>query len=176
MTATTTQYDRISQVIHWVSALLILSMIPLGLVMHNLPDGPQKQVMYNVHIAIGLLVIAVTVWRLAWLAFHRWPEPLSGLSTVRLKFLTGTHVFLYVALVVMLISGVATILTSGLLPIPGTVHPEDIADVPPRTVHDVFSKLLIIALVIHLVGVVDYQLRKGDTFGRMGITVFRKKA
>ena len=176
MTDTTTQYNRLTQIIHWVSALLILSMIPLGLVMHNLPDGTPKQFMYNVHVAIGLIVIAVTVWRLVWLALHRWPDPLPGLSTVRLKFLTGTHVFLYVALVVMLVSGVAMILTSGLLPIPGTVRPEDIAEVPPRTVHDIFSKLLIIALVIHLVGVVDYQLRKGDTFSRMGITVFRKKA
>ena len=176
MTDTTTQYNRLTQIIHWVSALLILSMIPLGLVMHNLPDGTPKQFMYNVHVTIGLIVIAVTALRLVWLALHRWPDPLPGLSTVRLKFLTGTHVFLYVALVVMLISGIAMILTSGLLPIPGTVRPEDIAEVPPRTVHDIFSKLLIIALVIHLVGVVDYQLRKGDTFGRMGITVFRKKA
>ena len=176
MTNSTTQYNRLSQIIHWSSALLILGMIPLGLVMHNLPDGTQKQVMYNVHVTIGLIVIAVTALRLVWLAIHRWLDPLPGLSTVRVKFLTGIHVFLYVALVVMLISGIATILTSGLLPIPGTIQPEDIADVPPRTVHDIFSKLLIIALVIHIVGVVDYQVRKGDTLGRMGISVFQRRA
>ena len=175
MTNSTTQYNRGAQIIHWTSALLILCMIPLGLVMHNLPDGTQKQVMYNVHVAIGLTVIAVTVWRLVWLALHRWPEPLPGLSTVRLKFLTGIHVILYVVLVVMLVSGIAMILTSGLLPVPGTIEPESIADVPPRTVHDIFSKLLIIALVIHVVGVVDYQVRKGDTLGRMGISVFQKR-
>ena len=150
-------------------------MIPLGLVMHNLPDGTQKQVMYNVHVTIGLIVLAVTALRLVWLVLHRWPEPLPRLSTVRLKFLTGIHVFLYVALVVMLISGIAMILSRGQLPIPGAIEPESIANVPPRTMHDIFSKLLIIALVIHLVGVVDYQVRKGDTLGRMGISVFQRK-
>ena len=150
-------------------------MIPLGLVMHHLPDGITKQVMYNVHVTIGLIVIAITVWRLVWLAFHRWPDPLPGISTVRLKFLTGIPDFLYGSLVVMLISGIAMILTSGLLPVPGTIRPESIADVPPRTVHDIFSKLMIIALVVHPVGVVDYQLRKGDTLGRMGVSVFQRK-
>ena len=73
-TDSTTQYNRGSQIIHWASALLILCMIPLGLVMHNLPDGTPKQVMYNVHVTIGLIVIAVTVWRLVWLVLHRWPD------------------------------------------------------------------------------------------------------
>ena len=67
-------------------------MIPLGLVMHNLSDGTPKQVMYNAHVTLGLVVIAVTILRLAWLAFHWWPEPLTGLSPYRLKFLTAIHV------------------------------------------------------------------------------------
>ena len=66
------------------------------------------------------------------------------------------------------------IFSSGLTPIPGTIQPERIGDVPPRVVHDIFTKLLIVALVVHIVGVVDCQVRKGDTLGRMGISVFLK--
>ena len=165
------KYSTVTQIVHWVSAVLILCMIPLGLVMHNLADGTQKQVMYNVHVTIGVVVIAVTVFRLVWLAFHRWPEPLPRLSAWRLKFLTAIHVMLYVVLVVVLLSGVAMILSSGMLPIPGSIRPEDIQDVVPRTVHDLLSKVLILCLIIHVVGVIDYQIRKGDALSRMGISL-----
>ena len=176
MTYSTTQYNRVSQAIHWMSALLIIGMIPLGLVMHELPDGTQKQVMYNVHVAVGMIVIVVTAFRLVWLAFHHWPEPLPKLSSLRLKFLTATHVFLYIALVVALLSGIMTVLASGLTPIPGAIRPEDIQDILPRTIHDLMTKALILALVVHIVGVADYQIRKGDTLSRMGISVFRKNS
>ena len=172
----TSQYNRVSQVIHWVSALLILGMFPLGLIMHELPDGTQKQIMYNIHVTVGLMVIVVTVFRLVWLARRRWPEPLPELSPLRLKLFTATHVFLYIALVVALLSGIAMVISSGLLPMPGTIDPERIRDLPPRMIHDIFSKLLFVALIIHVVGVIDYQVRKGDTLFRMGITVFRKNS
>ena len=173
MNDSTAKYDTVTQIVHWVSAALILGMIPLGLIMHELPDGTQKQVMYNVHVTVGMGVIGVTVFRLVWLASRRWPGPLPELSASRLKVFTATHVILYITLVVVLLSGVAMILASGMVPVPGAIRPEDIRDVLPRTIHNLMTKALILALIVHVVGVVDYQLRKGDTLSRMGITLSR---
>ena len=175
-TAYTSQYNRVSQIVHWASALLILCLFPLGLIMHELPDGTQKQVMYNVHVGVGLAAIAATVFRLVWLALHRWPEPLPKLSSAREKLITTTHVFLYIALAVALLSGIAMVISSGMPPMPGAIDPELIQDLPPRMIHDIFTKLLVVALIIHVVGVIDYQVRKGDTLSRMGVTIFRKNS
>ena len=174
MTTSSMNYNTVTQVIHWVSAALILCMIPMGLVMHNLSDGTPKLVLYNAHVSVGMAVIAVTAFRLVWLAFRRWPAPLPRLSSWRLKVFTGVHVILYAVLVVVLLSGIMMVVFSGLTPIPGTIEPEAIQDVLPRTVHDILTKVLIVALVIHIVGVVDYQVRKGDTLSRMGISLFSR--
>ena len=168
------RYNGVTQIIHWVSALLILCMIPLGLVMHNLSEGTAKDVMYNTHVSVGMVVLLVTAVRLGWLAFHRWPAPLPMLSTWRRRVFTGVHVVLYGVLVVVLLSGVMMVVASDMSPIPGTIQPEAIKDVPPRMVHDLLTKVLIVALVIHIVGVVDYQVRKGDTLSRMGILLFSR--
>jgi cytochrome b len=54
------------------------------------------------------------------------------------------------------------------------VTPAAIENVPPRAVHDVVSKLFMLLFVMHLAGVIMYQVREGDTFGRIGIPWFSK--
>ena len=168
MTASRTTYSGVAQAIHWISALLIVTMIGLGLVMTRIDADTAQQALYRAHVTIGLAVLALTAIRLAWLVFHRWPAPPPSLASVQAKLFIGNHVLLYLVLIVMLSSGVGMLALSG-LPSPLGVVPADIEDVPPRLIHDILSKVFIGLLVMHILGVLEYQLHKGDTLSRMGI-------
>lgn len=175
MTGSTSGYSGLIQALHWTSALLILTMIGLGLVMTRIGESALQQNLYNVHIGIGLLVLGLTAGRIGALVLRRWPDPPAGLSPMNRKAFVATHVLLYLALIGLIGSGVSMLLLSNLPVIPGGVTPDAIEDVPPRFVHNVLSKAFIILLLVHVGGVVRHQLTKGDTLSRMGVRWFAGK-
>ena len=167
-------YSRVAQVTHWASALLILSMLCIGLAMTRIGEGGTQDSLYNAHVGIGLATLALTAVRLVALVVHQWPAPPPGLSSANERAFIGTHVLLYVLLVSLLASGIAMLALSGIALVPGSVVPADIENVPPRMAHDVLSKVFIALLLVHVAGVVRYQVGKGDTLGRMGVPWFRR--
>ena len=169
MSESVSGYNRITQVTHWVSALLILGMLGIGLAMTRIGEGGVQESLYNVHVGIGLGTLALTAIRLVALVVHRWPSPPPGLSPANERALIGTHVLLYTLLIALLASGIGTLALSGLSLAPGSIVPADIENVPSRMAHDLLSKVFIALLLVHVVGVVRYQLGKGDTLGRMGV-------
>jgi cytochrome b561 len=70
-TATPLAYTKIARILHWVTAVLILSMIPLGLIIANDWGGPLQEFLYDLHRSVGALIIPLIVLRL----FYRWANP-----------------------------------------------------------------------------------------------------
>ncbi|MDE2836098.1 MAG: cytochrome b/b6 domain-containing protein [Chloroflexota bacterium] len=169
-------YNPITQILHWASALLILGMLALGLAMTRIGEGEAQETLYNAHVAMGIGTLVLTALRLVALAVHRWPSPPPGLSRVNERAFIGTHVLLYALLIALLGSGIAMLAFSGIALAPGSIVPADVEDVPPRMAHNLLSKVFIALLVVHVAGVVRYQLGKGDTLGRMGVHWFRRGA
>jgi len=162
-------YNRVAQSLHWVSALLIIGLFVAGSVMVRLDDGVAlKTTLYRMHVAVGSLVLLLTLGRIAWGLIKKHPAPPPMPRWERLAF-QGNHVLLYVVIVVLSLSGTGMLLASGVsLPATG-LTPADIQDAPARQGHSLFSKLFIVLFFMHLGGVFSYQLRKGDTFRRMGV-------
>ena len=169
-------YTRPAQAVHWTSALLILTMAPLGIVMTRIGPGATQQSLYQVHVTVGLMVLALTAFRLVWLVFHRWPPPPPGLSPLRERAFTGTHILLYLVLSATVATGAGMLLLSGLPLSPVGLSPADIQDVPTREPHHLLAFIFTALLIVHVVGVVDYQLRKGDVLSRMGIGWFSRRS
>ena len=162
-------YNRIAQVTHWTSALLILGMLGMGLAMTRIGEGGTQDFLYNAHVGIGLATLVLTAVRLVALVAHRWPSPPPGLSPANERAFIGTHVFLYALLIALLASGMGTLALSGIAIVPGDIVPGDVQDIVPRMAHHVLSKIFIALLLVHVAGVVRYQIGKGDTLGRMGV-------
>jgi cytochrome b561 len=176
MSKSAQSYNRIAQITHWTSALLILGMLGVGLAMTRIGEGEAQESLYNAHVGMGLGTLALTAVRLVALAVHRWPSPPPGLSPANERAFIGTHVLLYALLVALLASGIGMLALSGVALVPGSIVPADIENVPPRMVHDVLSKVFIALLLVHVAGVVRYQLGKGDTLGRMGVHWFSRRS
>lgn len=169
-------YTRPAIWLHWISALLILGLIPGGLIMVNMADGdPLRTGIYRFHAVVGIVVLLLTAARLIWLARVRWPAPPEKITGGQRWLFLGVHVLLYVGALVMTLSGITMLQMSGIAS-PLALTPEAVQDVLARTVHSSMWIILLIAFVLHLGGVIQYQLQKGDALGRMGVPWFGKKA
>lgn len=176
MKSTTLNYGRIAQIFHWLSALLILALIPMGLTMTRMAEGSTQTSLYRAHVGVGLIVLLLTTARIVWRFVEPSPEIPSQITGMRKLAFKGIHILQYIVLVLMLASGVAILLSSGLGLSPANVLPEAISpDLPPVGGHALLSKVFIVLLLAHLGGMIEYQLFHGDVLGRMGLPWFKTK-
>lgn len=101
-------YGLIHQLLHWTTALLILMLIPMGIYMHNLPDGNAQEVeakfwLYSLHKTVGLAAFAVATIRILWAMAQTHPRALhGGLEGFAAK---AVHHTLYGAIILMPLLG-----------------------------------------------------------------------
>jgi cytochrome b561 len=98
-------YTVTARVLHWITAFLILSMIPLGVVIANEWGGAAQDSLYDLHRSIGVAVIPLVILRLV----YRWthpPLPLPhDIPAVQRLAAHATHWGLYVLLIVQPLTG-----------------------------------------------------------------------
>lgn len=98
-------YTMTARVLHWVMAILILSMIPLGLVIANDWGGPLQDFLYDLHRSLGTLIIPLIFLRL----IYRWANPPSPLPddipALQQLAANATHWCLYALVLVQPIIG-----------------------------------------------------------------------
>jgi Prokaryotic cytochrome b561 len=59
-------YTMTARVLHWLTAFLILAMIPLGVVIANEWGGSLQESFYDLHRSLGAVLILIVVARLVW--------------------------------------------------------------------------------------------------------------
>jgi cytochrome b561 len=95
-------YTLPARVLHWLTALLVLAMIPLGLVIANIEDLPR---LYDLHRSIGVLLLLIVLVRLAY-RVTRPPLPLPTDIPLMQRLVAGfVHWTLYAVLIVQPILG-----------------------------------------------------------------------
>lgn len=167
------EYGRITQVFHWLSAVAIILMFPMGYIMQSIGNGPTKLFLYRMHVVLGIGILLLTLLRIGW----RWLEPTpnlpSGLSPIHQFVFKATHFLLYLILLVLSLSGLGLMALGGVgdilfNPIASDAIPTDLSHLPPRVAHGLAAKLYIALLVAHIGGVMLHQLTKSDVLVRMG--------
>jgi cytochrome b561 len=124
-------YTMTARVLHWTTAFLILSMIPLGIVIANEWGGSAQDFLYDLHRSIGAAIIPLIVLRL----IYRWthpPLPLpDDLPELQRLAAHATHWGLYILLIVQPFIGwiatsayPASVTVFGLFELP-PIWPED---------------------------------------------------
>ena len=59
-------YTATARVLHWVIAVMVLVMVPLGIVITNEWGGPMQQPLYNLQESLGAVLLPLVVVRLIW--------------------------------------------------------------------------------------------------------------
>lgn len=174
-------YGGLSRFFHWVTALLILTAIPLGLIATDMDFATADQLalkttLFSLHKTIGVLAFFVALARIIWAVVQIHPVPLHPTRKME-TFAAGlVHWMLYISLVVVPLSGwIHHAAVTGFAPIwwpfgqglPFVPQSETLAALATG-VHWLFGKLMIAAIALHVLGALKHHFMDRDaTLSRM---------
>jgi cytochrome b561 len=99
-------YSKVAILMHWVMAPLILLNLLVGFIMETFANpSPQRNSVLFWHASIGILILALAVFRLGWRLTHEPPPLPTSISKTRQTAAHGLHWVLYLMILVQPISG-----------------------------------------------------------------------
>jgi len=167
-----------ARILHWFAAGLIFAMLGMGLVMvHSTMAPGLKFATYQLHKSTGFFVLAVTLVRILWRVAGLGPLPPMDVSRWEYRLSRAVQAGLYGIVLAMIASGwlmasTAALRVPILLPggftVPFLADPDASLEAQTKLAHGVLSKLLIAAIVLHVIGAARHyrrlrQLRKHPT-------------
>ena len=168
------RYTKVAIWIHWLIGLAVIANIGLAMLTEGLPRETQRAAM-DVHKALGITVLALTVVRILWRLGHK-PPPLPASTPAWQKLLSRIVHFLFYALLILLpLSGWVWMSAAdrpidffGLATIPTIVAPnEGLADVMHDR-HEVLGLAMLGLAVVHIVAALKHQFfDRNGLIGRM---------
>lgn len=101
---TTQSYGGVAKTLHWLTALLILTLIPLGIVANQLPYDTSEQLaqkawLFSLHKTLGVAVFFVALVRILWAVTQPKPGLLHPDRKVESLAAETVHWLLYGSLV-----------------------------------------------------------------------------
>lgn len=100
------RYGRATRIIHWITAILFVALIPMGIFTSMIPEGAwYRQGYYVVHKSLGLMVLLLVFVRLIW--HWRSPTPAldASLKPWERRSAHSAHVLLYILMIGFPITG-----------------------------------------------------------------------
>ncbi|MFK3870247.1 cytochrome b [Pseudoalteromonas rhizosphaerae] len=103
---TKSSYGVVAILLHWLMAVIVIGLFGLGLYMVELTyyDSWYKGSL-DLHKSVGITLVALLIFRFAWRALGTQPEPVAGSSKALNNVAHTVHIFLYLLLSVIVISG-----------------------------------------------------------------------
>tara|TARA_B100002003_G_scaffold249665_1_gene286626 strand:- start:1298 stop:1843 length:546 start_codon:yes stop_codon:yes gene_type:complete len=103
---TPASYGLVAIIIHWLVAVVVLGLFGLGFWMVDLSyyDGWYRRAP-DIHRSIGILLLMVMLFRVAWRMLNEAPEPLPGHKRWEIRSAHMAHLLLYVLIFVAMVSG-----------------------------------------------------------------------
>lgn len=170
--STSDRYGSVAIAIHWISAAGIIALLASGLVAADQVDPAAKLALLRIHVPLGIGVLLLTLLRIIWWAVaDKRPQPPAGQAPWQDLLARLVHGGLYVIVLVMAGSGIATLALSGALPaiLSGAALP-DFSAVAPRLVHGIGGKLTLALLAAHVGAALYHQfIRRDRLLARMGL-------
>lgn len=183
---TPNSYGGVAKTFHWLTALLILTLIPLGSVANNMayqiqtaPNDAliaQTAWLFSLHKTLGVTVFFVAVLRIVWALGQPKPGLLNADHKTESFAAETVHWLLYGSLVVVPLSGwIHHAAASGFAPIwwplgqglPLVPKSESVANIFGGA-HWVLTKVLAVSLLLHIAGALKHHIIDKDmTLRRM---------
>lgn len=167
------------RVLHWLMALMVFALIPIGIVMVERGEaniwGPLTNALYSWHKAIGFGVLLLMVLRIVmkvWLKGPPYPQTLPRKLQLAA---TSLHHLLYVLLVLTPLFGWAGVTAFPALITLGGYHLPAMPLVPVDealagrlfAIHGALAMALAVLIVGHIAAAMRHMVRKDGMFRRM---------
>jgi cytochrome b561 len=169
------QYTRTAKSLHWLMALMIIGMIPLGMYMHELPVSPEKLQLYSWHKWVGVTVFVLLLVRVSWRITHQPPSLPWQMSKIQRMASHAGHIALYLLMLLIPLSG--WLMSSakgyqtvwfGVLPIPDLLGKDKELGDTLAEVHESLSWAMVMLLIVHVVASLKHHfMDRDDVLTRM---------
>lgn len=181
LTNTHDSFGAVTKSFHWLTALLIVTAFPLGMIANGWPYETSDQLavkagLFTLHKTVGLMAFLVAALRILWAVSQPRPGPLHPERRWEGRVAEAVHWMLYLSMLIVPLSGwVHHASTTGFAPIwwpfgqglPFVPVDERVA-VVSAAMHWVFTKLLLASVVLHVAGAVKHHVVDRDaTLRRM---------
>ncbi|MGV6847163.1 MAG: cytochrome b/b6 domain-containing protein [Marinibacterium sp.] len=186
---TRSSYGTVAKSLHWLTAALIFTIFPLGMIGEDLshailaPDSTATEadrlraaLIFSVHKTLGVTVFFVALARIAWAVGQPRPGLLNAGNRIEAWLAHTVHWALYGALVLVPLSGwIHHAATTGFAPIWWPLG-QSLPFVPKdpaiaalfASLHGVFTKVLLLAVTLHVAGALKHHvIDKDATLRRM---------
>lgn len=169
-------FGSVTRLFHWLTALLILTAIPLGVIANDMAFDtaealPTKAQLFSIHKTIGVAAFFVALARILWALGQKHPAPLHPERPAEMRLAQTVHWLLYISLVVVPLSGwVHHAAVTGFAPIlwplgqglPFVPQSEIVATVA-ASLHWVFTKVLVVSILLHIAGAIKHHVIDRDS-------------
>lgn len=178
---TTHSYGLITKSFHWLTALLILTVIPLGIIAQQMPyatstELAEKAWMFSLHKTVGVTLFIVALARILWAISQPKPGPLHPDRKAETFLAEAVHWLLYGSLVLVPLTGwIHHAATEGFAPIlwpfgqnlPFISKSVAVAETF-AALHIIFERVLVGSLLLHILGALKHVvIDKDGTLSRM---------
>jgi len=170
MAQTVTRYHPLLVALHWIVALMITASLVGGLtLLQATPNSdPMKLVYLQGHMAGGLALGVLMLARLVTRLSTAKPGPAAAGWKHRLA--RGVHWGMYLVIFAMLSTGIGMAVLGNLWPIltgNAVVLPRSFDVLPPHAGHELFARVLIGLLLLHILAAVWHSFVGEAVMGRM---------
>ena len=188
---TDTAYGGVTRSFHWLTVLLIATVIPLGIFANDLaetirasesaPDAAtlaRVTLLFSLHKTLGVAIFFTAVLRILWALSQPKPGLLNGDRRAEAWLAETVHWLLYSALIIVPLAGwVHHAATTGFAPI-WWPFGQDLPFVPKSetlahtaaSLHIIFERVLVIAIALHVAGALKHHfIDRDETLRRMTI-------
>jgi cytochrome b561 len=167
-------YAPVAVLLHWVLALLIVSMMGLGWYMMSIEEDPGSAWYFNLHKSIGLLIAGLVVLRLVWRLGHSPSRLPASVTPWQASASSVSHKLLYGAMLAMPLFGLVGSMLSkkGLIffgmPLPRVLEANhDLAEIF-FDAHSATTWMLVALISLHALAALKHLLvDKDGVFQRM---------
>ena len=167
-------FGLISRILHWTMALLILSLLALGLTIADMEPSLDSLWLYGLHKSLGFVALILVLLRLVWHRITPPPHPLGNPAALPQRLARGAHRVIYALLVIIPMAGWVGSSAIGLdtvlfntLTLPPIAPVSEAWETTAFAVHWAATWALMGVLGLHIAGAFTRAIKGDNTLERM---------
>lgn len=106
------RYSGLSATNHWITVILVVSMLVLGLAASEAPNDTTEDYVIGIHISLGFFAFLFIMWRVAYRLYEGFPPTIGGTAPERWAAYL-VHRSLLIILMLQVLTGPLYLFTEG---------------------------------------------------------------
>lgn len=162
-------YTLTARTLHWLIAVLVVTLIIVGLVMTRMPEGPAQTFLFDLHRSVGWTILPLMLVRLAYRLIHPAPPLPTDIPEIQKLAAHASHWLLYAALIAQPLIGWLGMSAFGepirffwLIDIPTIWSKDEALSERLFVLHDFLGFALAILIVVHVLAALFHHFVRRD--------------